>query len=159
VFTGAFAGAGRTVAVGRERAVSRPSLFEPVISTRIVWPTSSETSLYVERVAPAIAAQSEPPTLHRSQRMRKVIGSVPFQVPPLAVSVWPSCACPSIDGGVTFVGAVLGAAADTAAESPSAETVAARSNARGGRLFALLFIENTPNKSEYDLALTVMTLT
>jgi hypothetical protein len=54
-----------TTPVAAEEADDEPALFEPVTTTRIVEPTSADTSVYVLPVAPAMSTQLAPPESQR----------------------------------------------------------------------------------------------
>jgi hypothetical protein len=102
---------GTTVAVWFEAAALDPDGFVAVTTTRIVFPTSAETSAYVLDVAPAISPQPLPLVSHRRHWYPYESGRVPDQVPTAALSVWPSWTVPEIVGGDVFAG---GMAATTA---------------------------------------------
>jgi hypothetical protein len=52
--------AAATTPVAAEEADDEPALFEAVTTTRIVEPTSADTSVYVLPVAPAMSTQLAP---------------------------------------------------------------------------------------------------
>jgi hypothetical protein len=93
-----------TGAVWMDLAVADPSAFEAVTLTRIVWPASAPTSVYVFCVPLAAFLQPFPPPLQRSHWYAYDVGEL-VQTPFSAVSVWPTVGAPTIVGGVVFVGA------------------------------------------------------
>src|SRR5205085_11807118 len=97
-----------TTAVGGEGASPRPSALTAATSTRTVCPTSAAASVYVDFVAPAIAAQPVPSLAQRCQPYAYDVGSLshaPFD----AVSAVPSRAAPVTAGGEVFSGAAAAA--------------------------------------------------
>jgi hypothetical protein len=73
-----------TTAVCIEVAAADPFRFDAVTITRSVCPTSAEESVFVEVVAPPIAAQPAPDESHRSH-WYAYVRAFPCQVPILAV--------------------------------------------------------------------------
>jgi len=60
-----------------------------------------------------------------------VIGSVPVQVPLLAVNVWPSVVVPEIVGGAVLFGTTADAASPGPVTSPAATTAITEATATG----------------------------
>jgi hypothetical protein len=112
VFDGA-AGAACTTAVCADVAVADPAEFDAVTATRIVEPTSAETSVYAAAVAPEILTQFAPEESQRCHWYAYEIGAVPDHVPGAAVNVCPACEVPEIVGALVLAGAA-GAACTTA---------------------------------------------
>src|SRR5438034_10378841 len=75
-----------TTAVWADVADVEPAEFVAVTTTRIVEPTSAETSAYVVAVAPPMSAQLAPPESQRRHWYEYALGAVPVQVPWEAVS-------------------------------------------------------------------------
>src|SRR5438477_1460623 len=124
-----------TTEVAFEIAAAEPTLFVAVTSTRNVCPTSAELRRYVWDVT-GVIEQSPPAWSQRRQRYENWIGLLPLQLPGSALSVWPSCGVPEIDGSFVFLGACSGAflitsvAADCAVPAPSLFTAVTRTRSR-----------------------------
>ena len=103
VFTG---GAAATTAVTTDTAVELPAAFVPVTFDRSVLPTSAETAVYVDDVAPARSTQLAPAALQRCHWYVYVIVGVPVQVPVVDDSARPSVAVPETTGTTVFTGAI-----------------------------------------------------
>ena len=73
------------------------------IDASIVEPASAGETVYVDPVAPEIAAQAPPAALHLSHCVVKVTDA-PSQVPSPAVRIWPGTAEPATVGGAVFCG-------------------------------------------------------
>ena len=74
-------------------------------ATRSVAPTSADCTLYVDAVAPEIAAQLFPAALQRCHACAYVGWDWVFQEPVVAVSVEPTVGDPEIVGGEVLCGA------------------------------------------------------
>ena len=113
-----------TTGVGADSAVLEPAPFVAITSTTSVDPTSAETSVYADAVAPAMFEQLVPPLVQRRHWKAYEIGAVPVQAPVDAVSVCPSVAVPEIVGGAVFAGGAAAATwavcADSAVLEPAA---------------------------------------
>jgi hypothetical protein len=108
-FTGRPASGCRIRGVAFDAALAEPSPFVAVTRTRIRASTSAAATMYLEVVAPPMAAQSEPSGLPPSRGQRshwkaKLDGS-PVHDPVLAVSVAPTDADPVMRGSAVFAGA------------------------------------------------------
>ena len=67
-----------------------PEPFVAVTTTRIVFPASAATSVYVPAVAPLIAAQLAPRAVAALPLIREARRRCSIQLPFVVVSVWPS---------------------------------------------------------------------
>ena len=99
-----------TVAVCAEAALALPALLVAVTLTRIVLPTSSLVSVYVEAAAGMMSTQFAPDVSQRLHWYAYESGVVPFQPPVDADNVWLSCGVPEIVGAALFVGATTAGA-------------------------------------------------
>ncbi len=123
-----------TTAVGREAAVMCPQAFRALTLTRMRWPTSDATSLYLrDEITPPcaevwITLHPLPFVLHLFQRKLKLRAL--SQRPGSAIKTSPTAGFPAIVGSFSTVGgrrclaAVVDLAAHPGAESNSASTVA-----------------------------------
>ena len=100
----------RIVALWCEIDALEPLVFVAVTRTRTVFPTSSESVLYVWLAASVIVRQSAPVASQRSHWYAYVICAAPFQAPLVAVSALPWITEPVIDGRVVATGAFAGVA-------------------------------------------------
>ena len=91
-----------------------PFAFVAATMTRSVLPTSSDAVEYVWLVASVMSRQPAPVASQRCHWYVNEVGVAPFQVPLLAVSVFPSSEEPVIDGRVVATGAFVAAARITA---------------------------------------------
>src|SRR5918992_1587092 len=91
-----------TTATGADVAVPLPSTVVAVTTTRTVWLTSSNPSLYVCPVCPSMS-EHVPPSQRRHWRAN-VAPSASFHVPSETVSVLPRSAVPVMTGSDVLVG-------------------------------------------------------
>jgi hypothetical protein len=94
-----------TAAVCEDVAELAPLGFVAVTTTRMVLPTSVLATVYVDAVAPEIAAQLLPCASQLCQAYVNVGVVSLVHVPVDAVKTLPTCGVPEIDGAAVFVGA------------------------------------------------------